>query len=262
MTGNALQVFGYEGKEIRTAFENGEVWVVAKDVCEVLEYARFDSNLIAQVPDEWKGTKRIRTLGGTQNLLCLSEQGLYFFLARSDKPKALPFQKWIAGDVLPSIRKHGGYLTPSMVEEALLSPDTIIRLATALKQEREQRQALAAKVEEDRPKVLFAEGVSGSSTSILVGDLAKILHQNGLETGQNRLFQTLRDRGFLIKDGSSRNMPTQRSMDLGLMEVREYAVIRSGGEFLVKKTPLVTGKGQIYFLNLFLRLHEEECKAS
>ncbi len=123
----ALQVFGYEGKEIRTALEKGEVWVAAKDVAEVLGYARFDSNLIAQVPDEWKGTKRIRTLGGDQKMLCLSEQGLYFFLARSDKPKALPFQKWIAGEVLPAIRKTGTYATPKAQREKADKNDQLAR---------------------------------------------------------------------------------------------------------------------------------------
>lgn len=202
MIGNDVQVFGYEGKAVRTVLRGGdrawEPWFVAADVCGVLELTDGRTSVNQLDEDERHTMPVTDSMGRKQEMTVINESGLYSLILRSRKPEARKFKKWVTAEVLPSIRKHGGYLTPSMVEEALLSPDTIIRLATALKQEREQRKALAAKVEEDKPKVLFAEGVSGSSTSILVGDLAKILHQNGLETGQNRLFQTLRDRGFLV----------------------------------------------------------------
>jgi anti-repressor protein len=218
-----------------------------------LGYAE-DSNparLFQAVPDEWKGVKPIHTLGGNQELLCVSEQGLYFFLARSNMPAALPFQKKVAGEILPSIRKHGAYMTPQAIEEAILNPDFIIRLAQNLKYEQAKVSALEAKVGEDRPKVLFADSVTESRTSILISDMAKLLRQNGVEVGQNRLFEILREKGYLMKQGGSRNMPTQRSMELGLFEIKETAINRSDGSIDVKKTPKVTGRGQVYFINHF-----------
>jgi anti-repressor protein len=247
-------MFDFEGRQGRFVLIDGEPWFVAKDVAMALGYSESTgiSRLFEIVPGEWKGVYRINTLGGTQDMACISEHGLYFFLARSDKPKALPFQKKVAGEILPSIRKHGAYMTPQKIEEILTNPDTIIGLAQALKREQEKAKALTAKVESDRPKVLFADSVSASHTSILVGELAKLLRRNGVEMGQNRLFETLRETGYLVKDGSSRNMPTQRSMELGLFEIKETTINRSDGGIDVKKTPKVTGRGQVYFLNKFL----------
>jgi phage antirepressor YoqD-like protein len=182
----------------------------------------------------------------------LTEQGLYFFLARSDKPLALPFQKWIAGEVIPSIRKHGAYLTPAAIEKVLLDPDTIIRIATDLKAERQLRQAAEAQIEADKPKVLFAGAVATSKTDILVGELAKILHQNGVHIGQNRLFERLRREGYLCKTGSAYNMPTQKSMEMGLFRIKETSITHSDGHITVSKTSKVTGTGSklssIYFM--------------
>ncbi len=184
-------------------------------------------------------------------MTCFSEQGLYFFLARSDKPGALPFQKKVAGEIIPSIRQYGVYMTPEKMEEFLYNPDTIIHVAQALKTEREKVKELAARVEADYPKVLFADSVSASHTSILIGELAKLLRQNGVEVGQNRLFEKLREEGYLMKEGSSRNMPTQKSMELELFEVKETTINRTDGGIDIKKTPKVTGRGQVYFVNKF-----------
>jgi phage antirepressor YoqD-like protein len=181
----------------------------------------------------------------------LFEQGVYFYLARCDKPAALPFQKKIAGEILPSIRKHGAWIAPQKIEEILTNPDMIIELAQILKREQARARELAAQVEEERPKVLFADSVSASHTSILIGELAKLLRQNGVEVGQNRLFERLREEGYLMKDGSSRNMPTQRAMEMGLFEVKETTINRSDGGIDVKRTPKVTGRGQIFFVNKF-----------
>lgn len=250
----SLQVFNYEDSHTRITLVDGEPWIVAKDVAEALGYSRFDSNLLMNVPEEWKGAKRIRTPGGEQEMLCLSEQGLYFFLGRSDKPKALPYQRWIAGEVVPTIRKHGAYMTPAKLEEALLNPDTLIRLAQTLKEEREKRAVLEAQAEVDRPKVLFADSVTASKTSILVGDLAKLLRQNGVQIGQNRLFQWLRENGYLIKrKGDSFNMPTQTAMESGLFEVLERTHSNPDGSIRITKTPKVTGRGQMFFINVFLK---------
>jgi anti-repressor protein len=247
---NALKVFDFEGRKVRIARIGEEIYFVAKDVAEAVGY-KWHRGLMGHIPGEWKGVNRIDTLGGEQEMLCLSEQGLYFFLARSDKPAALPFQKHIAGEILPSIRKYGGYLTDQKLEEALINPDTIIRLAQNLKTEREKRRVLEDKVNDDRPKVLFAESVEASGSSILVGDLAKLIRQNGVKIGPKRLFEWMRRNGYLMKVGESRNMPTQKSLESGLFEVKERAIDNPDGKIFVTRTTKVTGRGQVFFLNLF-----------
>jgi anti-repressor protein len=254
---NSLRVFDFEDKRGRFVMADGEPWFVAKDVVEALGY-EWKTNLIYNVPGEWRGTKPISTLGGMQDMTCLSEQGLYFFLARSNMPKALPFQKKIAGEILPSIRKYGAYMTPQKIEEILTNPDTIIGLAQALKREQTKRLELAAKIDADCSKVLFADSVSASKTSILVGELAKLLRQNGVEVGQNRLFEILRNEGYLVRGGSGRNMPTQRAMERGLFEIKEITINRSDGGIDIKKTPKVTVRGQVFFVNKFLAKNSVE----
>ena len=171
----------------------------------------------------------------------------------SKLPGAKQFKRWITSEVIPSIRKHGGYLTPDKLEEVLLKPDTLIQLAQNLKAEQEKRKALEVKMEEQKPKVLFAESVEAAKTSILIGELAKLLKQNGINIGQNRLFEWLRNNGYLIKrQGSDYNMPTQRAMEMGLFEIKETTITHSDGHIHVSKTPKVTGKGQVYFVNLFV----------
>jgi anti-repressor protein len=248
---DCLQVFEFEGRKVRIIRENGEARFVAKDIVEGIGAMWEGSKSVRHVPEEWKGVYSVYTPGGMQAMQTLSEHGVYFYLARSDMPAALPFQKHIAGEILPSIRKYGAYMTPQKIEEVLTNPDTIIGLAQILKREQIKARELAVKVEEDRPKVLFADSVSASQTSILIGELAKLLRQNGVEIGQNRLFEKLREEGYLMKDGSSRNMPTQRSMELELFEVKETTINRSDGGIDIKKTPKVTGHGQVYFVNRF-----------
>ena len=190
-----------------------------------------------------------------QDVLCLTEQGLYFFLGRSDKPKALPYQMWIAGEVVPSIRKHGAYMTEQTLEKALTNPDFLIQLAQQLKSEQEKNKALSAKIEQDKPKVIFADAVNASQQSILVGDLSKLIKQNGIDNmGPKRLFAILREDGFLIKQKSaSYNMPTQKSMELGLFEIKERVINNPDGSIRLTKTPKVTGKGQLFFINYFFK---------
>lgn len=252
---NDMKIFeNSEFGAVRVVDVNGEPWFVAKDVLRALDYADDynPSRAMQAIPGEWKGVHRMHTPGGEQEMLIISEQGLYFFLGRSDKPKALPYQMWVAGDVVPTIRKHGGYLTPAKLEEALTDPDTIIRLATNLKAEREKRQALEAQAAADRPKVVFAESIEVAKTSILVGEMAKLIKQaTGCDMGQNRFFEWLRANGYLHKGGSARNMPTQHCIDAGWMEIKEGTRIGSSGECHITRTPKVTGKGQIYFENLF-----------
>lgn len=194
----------------------------------------------------------LRTPGGTQDARFISEPDLYRLIAHSKLPNAQKFESWIYTDVLPSIRRHGGYLTPEKVEEALTDPDTIIRLATNLKEERAKRQELEAENRELAPKALFADAVAASDNTMLVGELAKLLASNGISIGQNRLFAWLRGNGYLMKDGSWRNMPTQRSMDMGLFVVKETAITHADGHVTLSRTPKVTGKGQRYFVGRFL----------
>lgn len=181
-------------------------------------------------------------------------ENIFYRLAMKAKNEAAEkFQALVADEIIPSIRKHGAYMTPQKIEEVLLNPDTIIKLATDLKEEREKRMVLETKVEQDKPLVAFANSVSVASTSILVGELAKLLKQNGIDIGQNRLFAWMRENGFLIsRKGTDYNMPTQRSMEMGLFKIKETTISHGDGHTSINKTPKVTGKGQIYFINLFL----------
>ena len=248
-----IEKYFFEDKAVRVVNEGNETWFVAKDIAEVLEYSYWQHNLISAVPEEWKGIKKINTPGGEQSMSCLTEQGVYFFLARSDKKKAIPFQRWLAGDVVPSVRRHGAYMTPETIQKTLSDPDFIIGLATRLKEEQQKAAVLETRVRESEPKVLFADAVSVSQTDILIRDMAKILCQNGIDIGEKRLYEHLRNNGYLIKQGLSRNMPTQRAMDLGLFRVQETSISKSDGTTLLTRTTRVTGKGQLYFTNYFLK---------
>ena len=181
-------------------------------------------------------------------------ENIFYRLAMKAKNEtAERFQAMVADEIIPSIRKHGVYATADTVEMMLSDPDTAIRLLNQIKEERAKRVALEARIEEDRPLITFANSVSASQTSILVGELAKILRQNGVSIGQNRLFGWMRDHGYLIKrDGADKNMPTQKSMDMGLFEIKETAISHADGHVTIQKTPKVTGKGQIYFINKFI----------
>ena len=262
---NDLKIFENEQfGSIRTVMINNEPWFVGKDVAEVLGYAKARNAIATHVDTEDKKDAPIQgNLGGTQTMTLINESGLYSLILSSKLPTAKEFKRWVTSEVLPSIRKHGAYMTANTLEQALLSPDYLIRLATALKNEQEQRKLLEekneqqrSKIEEDKPKVIFAEAVETAKTSILVGELAKILKQNGVATGQKRFFEWLGSNGYLIKSGSDKNMPTQRSMELGLFEIKETAVAHSDGHTTVQKTPKVTGKGQQYFINKFLPKNE------
>lgn len=247
-----MQIFEKaEFGKVRIVERDGQPWFVAKDVCECLELTDV-SKTISLLDDDEKGTNSIRTPGGEQQMLVVSEPGLYSLILRSRKPEAKAFKRWVTHDVIPSIRKRGLYATPHTVEAMLADPDTAIKLLTSLKEERAKSAALAAKVEQDAPKVLFADAVSTSKTSILIGDMAKILAQNGIKIGQKRLFAYLREHGYLMQAGRSKNIPTQHSIEKGLFEVKESAVTMPDGSVRTRITPMVTGKGQLYFVKKFL----------
>ena len=247
---NDLKIFkNAEFGEIRTIEVDNEAWFVGKDVAEVLGYAK-PLNAIATHIDEDDSLKQglIDRLGRVQETIFINESGLYSLILSSKLPNAKAFKRWVTAEVLPTIRKHGMYAT----EELLSNPDIAIAAFKALKEEREARKALEAENKEMQPLALFAKSVSASDTSILIGDLAKLLKQNGYATGQKRLFDELRQRGFLMKSGSSKNLPTQRAMELGLFEVKESTINNPDGSVRVTKTTKVTGKGQVYFVNLIL----------
>lgn len=245
-----IQTFTHdEFGDLRIIVKDSGTELVAKDILAILDLNR---SALTRLDDDEKGVHSMYTLGGTQQVSTVTEPGFYSLVLSSRKPEAKAFRRWVTHEVLPAIRKHGGYLTPEKIEEALLNPDTIIRLATDLKAERAKRQELEAENEQLAPKALFADAVSASSTSILVGELAKLLRQNGIEIGQNRLFAWLRDNGYLMKQGSSYNMPTQRAMEMELFTIKETTITHSDGHTTISKTPKVTGKGQQHFVNVFL----------
>lgn len=252
---NDLQVFSYEGTEIRTVQRGNEIWWVLKDVCDILEHSnpsmiadRLDDDEKAKVdPKQYLGSH------SNEPITIISESGLYNVILLSRKPEAKRFKRWVTHEVLPTIRKHGAYVTPAKLEEIMNDPDAWIKVLTALKEERSAKERLQIEATENKPKVVFADAVSVSDGTILIGELAKILKGNGIDIGQNRLFEKLRQMGYLIKrQGTDYNAPTQKAMELGLFKVKETAITHSDGHVTISKTTKVTGKGQQYFINLFL----------
>lgn len=250
---NKMQIFKNDNfGAIRTLEINGEPWFVGKDVAEVLGYSNPNEAVQEHVDEEDKlNSKTLLSFEldlGQRGGWLINESGLYSLILSSKLPNAKAFKRWVTSEVLPAIRKHGLYAT----EELIANPDLAIEAFKALKKEREARKALEAENEQMQPLALFAKSVSASHTSILIGELAKLIKQNGVDIGQKRLFDWLREQGFLMKSGSSKNMPTQRSMEQGLFEIKESSYINSEGVTVVTKTTKVTGKGQIYFVNKFL----------
>lgn len=248
-----LTTFNFQNHEVRTVVIDDTPYWVAKDVAEVLGYA----NTNKAVNDHCRGvTKRypiVDALGRTQEARVIGESDLYRLIAHSNLPAAVEFEAWIFEEVLPAIRKTGGYVKAAQED----TPEMIMARAVLVAQDTINRQK--AQIEGMKPKALFADAVSASQSSILIGELAKILKQNGVDTGQNRLFTWLRDNGWLIRrKGTDYNMPTQRGMEMGLFEIKENAVAHSDGHVSVTKTTKVTGKGQVHFVNLFLRKQESD----
>lgn len=247
------------GKNLKVYGTVEEPLFLAKDVADWIEHSNSRMMLKGVDEDEKVCVNNPYALKGQQEQWFLTEDGLYEVFMQSRKPIAKVFKKEVKY-ILKNIRKHGGHLTTEKIEEVLLNPDTIIQLAQNLKDEQEKRKFAEQAVieanniiEAQQPKVLFADSVSSSETSILIRELAKLLKQNGVDTGEKRFFDWLRENGYLIKrHGSDRNLPTQKSMDLGLFEIKETPVPRSKG-VVIERTPKVTGKGQLYFINKFIK---------
>lgn len=246
---NEVQVFNFENNKVRTVVVNDDVYFVGKDVAEILGYSDTVNALKQHVDGEDKivGCQNttpciIDSLGRKQYPTFINESGVYSLVFGSKLPTAKKFKHWVTSEVLPTIRKTGGYNLPKNFAEALRQ----------LADQAEKNEQLQIENKEMKPKALFADAVASSKTSILVGDLAKILKQNGFDVGANRLFSILREKGYLIKrQGSDWNMPTQKSMEMGLFEVKEHTHLDSNGRNITTKTPKLTGKGQIYFVNKF-----------
>ena len=253
-----LQIFNSpEFGQIRTIERGGEPWFVGKDVAAALGYSDTKSALTDHVDSEDKQIiqrGQIATLDiPNRGLTIINESGLYSLVLSSKLPGAKQFKRWITSEVIPSIRKHGAYMTPDKLEEVLLSPDTLMQLAQNLKDEQEKRKALQEQIEAQKPAVLFAGAVETSKSSILIGELAKVIKQNGIKIGPIRLFDWMRQNGYLIRrNGSDYNMPTRRAMEMGLFEIKETSIVHADGHTSISKTPKVTGKGQVYFVDLFL----------
>lgn len=252
---NEIQIFKSDSfGAVRTVEVEGVPYFVGKDVAEILGYTNPTKALQDHVDSEDMTFNESLKLSRQSGAWLINESGLYSLILCSKLPKAKQFKHWVTSEILPAIRKHGAYMTENTLEKALTSPDFLIQLATQLKEEQAQRKALEVQIEADKPKTIFADAVSVSKTSILVGELAKLLKQNGIEIGQNRLFAWLREKGYLIsRKGTDYNMPTQKSMELKLFEIKENSITHSDGHTSITKTPKVTGKGQIYFINIFLK---------
>lgn len=250
-----LQLFqNPEFGRVRIVEVNGEAWMVGKDVAEALGYKNPRQALASNVEAEDRGVHSVDTPSGEQEMTIINESGLYSLVLSSKLPNARKFRRWVTTEVLPTVRRHGAYMTPETLQAAILNPDTMIQLCQQLKAEQERSRQLEAENAAMLPKAVFADAVSASKSSILVGELAKLLRQNGVDTGEKRLFHWLRQNGYLIKrNGADHNMPTQRSIEQGLFVIKETTVCHADGHTTISKTPKVTGKGQQYFVNLHLR---------
>lgn len=245
-----LQIFNNEEfGQIRTITINNEPWFVAKDICEILKHT--NPTMAMQMLEDDERTKLSLGRAGETNVI--NESGLYALIIKSNLPNAKKFRKWVTSEVLPSIRKNGGYIAG---QETLSDDELMAKALLVANKKIAERDAVIqrqqAVIEEQKPKTIFADAVSASKTSILIGDLAKLICQNGYQIGQKRLFTWMRDNGYLMKSGASYNMPMQRYVEQGLFEIKESSVGNPDGSVRITRTTKVTGKGQIYFVNKFL----------
>ena len=242
---NNLQTFNFNNQPVRTVQLNNQSYWVLKDVCDVLELS--NPTVVANRLEDDERAKF--NLGRQGEATVITESGLYAVILRSDKPNAKEFRKWITSEVLPTIRKTGAYLTDEKAYDITHNPQSLADLLLQAGEQLKQKEII---IQEMKPKALFADAVAASNSNILIGDLAKLIKQNGHDIGQKRLFDWLRDNGYLIKYGSSRNMPTQLAMNLGLFKVKESTFSNPDGSVRITRTTKVTGKGQQYFINKFL----------
>lgn len=250
---NEIQQFDFKGASLRTLTdEAGEPWFVLKDCMSILDLGNPTETVKMFDEDEFSTAEVIDSIGRRQQAYIISEPGLYRLVMRSRKPEAKEFQRWVTHEVLPSIRRTGGYIPTTDADDDM----TILAKAVMIGQRtmEAQKQKIAeqqTRIVELEPKARFADAVAASDGTCLVGELAKMLRQNGMDIGQNRLFRLLQADGYLGKSGSNRNVPTQRAMDLGLFRIKETTVTHADGHTTVSRTPKVTGKGQRYFIDRY-----------
>lgn len=251
---NNLQIFDSpDFGQIRTIQQNGEPWFVGKDVADILGYQNGSRDVNRHVDEDDRQNYQNGTFESNRGLTIINESGLYSLILSSKMPKAKEFKRWVTSEVIPAIRKTGGYIAGSenMTDAEIMAKAVLVAQSTI--RQRDQRiKELESDVAAAKPKVLFADAVSASDSTILIGDLAKLIKQNGHPIGQKRLFCWMREQGYLIKrQGADYNSPTQRAMEMGLFKIKETAISHSDGHVSVSKTTKVTGKGQQYFINKF-----------
>lgn len=243
--------FDYRDQPVRVVTINGEPWFMAADIAGVLDLGNMHSSL-SSLDDDERGLHSMETPGGAQDVAIVSEAGMYSLILRSRKPEAKLFKRWITHQVLPAIRKTGAYGVPQLTRRELAA--MVIEAEDALAASEDRRLALEAQTEADAPKVVFADAVASSQTSILVRELAKLAQQAGIDVGPQRLFEWLRRDGFLIRQSAGDyNLPTQKSKTLGLFEIKETPIVHDDGRVTINRTPKVTGKGQTYLINYYLK---------
>lgn len=247
---NELQnVFDFEGSEIRTVKNGQDIFFVAKDICEVLDHSDV-SVAVSRLDDDEKLIQTLFVSGQNRKTWLINESGLYSLILTSRKPEAKQFKRWITHEVIPSIRKHGAYMTAETIEEALLNPDTIIRIATELKEERSKRIIAETKINEEKPYTDFGKVVAISDGAINVGAFAKLIYEkHGINIGRNKLMEWLREKGYLIKQGREKNNPKQNYIEQGLFKVSPTIISRTEGD-VQSSTTLVTGKGQVKLMEI------------
>ncbi|ATI75650.1 phage antirepressor Ant [Bacillus sp. FSL K6-1109] len=248
------KVFNYQDQQVRTVVKDNEPWFVAKDVCNVLNHSNHKVAVSRLDEDEVSKVYLTDSLGRNQKTTVVNEAGLYSLILTSNKPEAKQFKRWITHEVIPTIRKTGGYVANDDLFIQTYLPQADEQTKQLFKVTLHTMKEQSKQIETMKPKALFADAVEASESSVLVGELAKILKQNGVEIGQNKLFKWLRENGYLIrKKGESFNLPTQRSMDMGLFEIKKSTIVNGDGSIRTTRTPKVTGKGQIYFVNKFIK---------
>lgn len=240
---NELKQFNFENNQVRTLLINNEPWFVGKDVADILGYQNGSRDINRHVHEEDRQNYQNGTFDSPRGMTIINESGLYALIFGSKLESAKRFKHWVTSEVLPQIRKTGSYATPQLTGEELMAK-ALIEAKSVL--ERQNKQII-----EMKPKAIFADAVATSDTSILIGDLAKLIKQNGTDIGQKRLFERMRNDGYLIKTGTSKNMPTQKAMEKGLFEVKERVISNPDGSTRITRTTKVTGQGQIFFINKF-----------
>ena len=253
---NEIQQFDFKGASLRTLTDKaGEPWFVAKDVCDILGHSNV-SMALDRLDDDERSKFNLGRQGETN---IVNEAGLYVLVLGSRKPEAHEFKRWVTHEVLPQIRKTGGYIPAGDADsdEDIMARAVLVAQKT-IERKNQQLQARDSRIVELEPKARFADAVAASDGTCLIGELAKMLRQNGLDIGQNRLFEILRQDGYLGKTGSNRNVPTQKAMDLGLFRIKETAITHSDGHVTINRTAKVTGKGQTYFISRYCPPADDE----